>query len=105
MIPMPQWRYYGGLYLGVQLSLASSATDDASAPCHGAPSETLWIGPTHPPWDAWFAAHGPAGRDRRLAQLNDSLTILMAAEDRQGVALTLWSLVARDIKARRLVRP
>jgi LysR family glycine cleavage system transcriptional activator len=37
--------------------------------------------------------------------LNDSLSILMAAEQGQGIALSRWSLVARDIEAGRLVRP
>ena len=37
--------------------------------------------------------------------LNDSLSILMAAAHGEGIALSRWSLVARDIKAGRLMRP
>ena len=42
--------------------------------------------------------------ERRRAILNDSISILMAAEQGQGIALSRWSLVARDIAAGRLVR-
>jgi len=56
-------------------------------------------------WDAWFRVHGEAGRNRRRPMLNDSLSILMAAEQSQGVALARWSIVARDLEAGRLVRP
>jgi LysR family glycine cleavage system transcriptional activator len=56
-------------------------------------------------WDAWFRVIGESGRDSRWPLLNDSLSILMAAEQGQGIALTRWSLVARDIAAGRLVRP
>jgi len=56
-------------------------------------------------WDIWFRVLGESGRNRRWSLLNDSLSILMAAEQGQGIALSRWSLAARDIKARRLVRP
>jgi LysR family glycine cleavage system transcriptional activator len=56
-------------------------------------------------WDAWFRVLGEKGRESRWALLNDSLSILIAAEQDQGIALTRWSLVARDIAAGRLVRP
>jgi LysR family glycine cleavage system transcriptional activator len=56
-------------------------------------------------WDPWFREHGESGRDSRWTVLNDSLSILMAAEQGEGIALSRWSLVARDIEARRLVRP
>jgi LysR family glycine cleavage system transcriptional activator len=56
-------------------------------------------------WDAWFRVLGESGRESRWPLLNDSLSILMAAEQGQGIALTRWSLVARDIDAGRLVRP
>jgi len=56
-------------------------------------------------WDAWFRVLGERGRDSRWPLLNDSLSILMAAEQGQGIALSRWSLVARDIAAGRLVRP
>lgn len=56
-------------------------------------------------WDAWFRVLGESGRESRWPLLNDSLSILMAAEQGQGIALSRWSLVARDIEAGRLVRP
>jgi len=56
-------------------------------------------------WDAWFRVLGESGRDSHWPLLNDSLSILMAAEQGQGIALSRWSLVARDISAGRLVRP
>jgi len=56
-------------------------------------------------WDAWFKALGESSRNRRWPLLNDSLSILMAAEQGQGIALSRWSLVARDLDHGRLVRP
>ena len=56
-------------------------------------------------WDAWFRQFGETSRDSRWSLLNDSLSILMAAEQGEGVALSRWSLVARDIDAGRLMRP
>lgn len=56
-------------------------------------------------WGAWFKALGESSSKRRWPLLNDSLSILMAAEQGQGIALSRWSLVARDIEAGRLVRP
>jgi LysR family glycine cleavage system transcriptional activator len=56
-------------------------------------------------WDPWFRKHGESSRDSRWSLLNDSLSILMAAEQGEGIALSRWSLVSRDINAGRLVRP
>jgi LysR family glycine cleavage system transcriptional activator len=56
-------------------------------------------------WDPWFHKLGEAMRDTRWTILNDSLSILMAAEQGEAIALTRWTLVARDIEARRLIRP
>lgn len=56
-------------------------------------------------WDPWFREFGEASRDHRLALLNDSISILMAAEQGEAIALSRWSLVSREIKAGRLVRP
>lgn len=56
-------------------------------------------------WGNWFKSVGESGEDRRWPLLNDSLSILMAAEQGSGIALSRWSLVARDIEAGRLVRP
>jgi LysR family glycine cleavage system transcriptional activator len=56
-------------------------------------------------WDPWFRKFGESTRDSRWSLLNDSLSILMAAEQGEGIALTRWSLVSRDIRAGRLARP
>ena len=61
--------------------------------------------PTSDVWDAWFRKYGESSRDSRWSLLNDSLSILMAAEQGEGIALSRWSLVARDIDAGRLMRP
>jgi LysR family glycine cleavage system transcriptional activator len=55
--------------------------------------------------DAWFRVVGDSGRESHWPLLNDTLSILMAAEQGQGIALSRWSLAARDIEAGRLVRP
>ena len=56
-------------------------------------------------WDPWFREFGESIRDSRWSLLNDSISILMAAEQGEGIALTRWSLASREIEARRLVRP
>lgn len=56
-------------------------------------------------WDPWFRVMGRSTRAPRWSQLDDSISILMAAEQGEGIALSRWSLVARDIEAGRLVRP
>jgi LysR family glycine cleavage system transcriptional activator len=56
-------------------------------------------------WEPWFREVGPCERDSRWSKLNDSISILMAAEQGEGIALSRWSLVARDLEAGRLVRP
>ncbi len=56
-------------------------------------------------WEPWFRRVGKSTRDSRWSNLNDSISVLMAAEQGEGIALSRWSLVARDIKAGRLVRP
>lgn len=56
-------------------------------------------------WEPWFRLVGKSTRNSRWSNLNDSISVLMAAEQGEGIALSRWSLVARDIKAGRLVRP
>ena len=56
-------------------------------------------------WDPWFRDIGVNEEDQRLPRLNDALSTLLAAEQGQGIALSRWSLVARDIAGGRLVRP
>lgn len=54
-------------------------------------------------WDPWFTEFGGEPPEGRKAMLNDSISILMAAEQGEAIALSRWSLVARDIGAGRLV--
>lgn len=56
-------------------------------------------------WNPWFRKFGKSSRNSRWSLLNDSISILMAAEQGEGIALTRWSLASREIGARRLVRP
>lgn len=58
-----------------------------------------------PVLDSWFREVGDYGRLRHQRLLNDAPAILLAAELGEGIALSRWSLVARDISAGRLVRP
>ena len=55
-----------------------------------------------PVWEPWFQAFGGSPPERK-AILNDSISILMAAEQGEAIALSRWSLVARDIGAGRFV--
>ena len=55
-------------------------------------------------WDAWFRDADTNHEGQRLPTLNDALSILLAAEQGEGIALTRWSLVARDIDYQRLVQ-
>ncbi|MGH8262303.1 MAG: transcriptional regulator GcvA [Steroidobacterales bacterium] len=56
------------------------------------------------PWDFWM--HPANRRDWRESGsvFDDSLTVLAAAEQGQGYALTRWSLAAGDLATGRLVR-
>jgi LysR family glycine cleavage system transcriptional activator len=56
------------------------------------------------PWDFWL--HPSAKRDWKESGslFDDSLTVLAAAEQHQGYALTRWSLAAADLASGRLVR-
>ena len=56
-------------------------------------------------WDAWFRDIGVHSEGQRLPRFNDALSVLLAAEQGQGIALSRWSLVARDMKLGRLVSP
>lgn len=58
-----------------------------------------------PVLESWFREAGEHGRHRHQRLLNDATAILLAAELGEGIALSRWSLVARDIAAGRLVRP
>jgi LysR family transcriptional regulator, glycine cleavage system transcriptional activator len=58
------------------------------------------------PWVAWLRrVGGDTTRIERGPVLDDSASVLTAAEQGQGLALARWSLVAGDLAAGRLVRP
>ena len=57
-----------------------------------------------PVWEPWFREFGGSVPESRKAILNDSISILMAAEQGEAIALSRWSLVSRDLGAGRFVR-
>jgi LysR family glycine cleavage system transcriptional activator len=58
------------------------------------------------PWADWLRRlGGDSTRVDRGPAFDDSLSVLAAAEQGQGMALARWSLVAGDLAAGRLVRP
>ena len=58
------------------------------------------------PWVEWLRrVGGDTTRLERGPVLDDSASILTAAEQGHGLALARWSLVAGDLEAGRLVRP
>ncbi len=58
------------------------------------------------PWTDWLrSVGGDTTRLERGPTLDDSASLLAAAEQGHGLALARWSLVAGDLAAGRLVRP
>lgn len=58
------------------------------------------------PWVAWLrSVGGDTTRVERGPVLDDSASVLAAAEQGHGLALARWSLVAGDLASSRLVRP
>jgi LysR family transcriptional regulator, glycine cleavage system transcriptional activator len=58
------------------------------------------------PWMDWLRrVGGDTTRVERGPVLDDSVSVLAAAEQGHGIALARWSLVAGDLAAGRLVRP
>ena len=55
-------------------------------------------------WNQWIGALGGAEIQRNWPALDDSLSLMIMAEQGHGVALARWSLVARDLEMGRLVR-
>jgi LysR family glycine cleavage system transcriptional activator len=55
-------------------------------------------------WSLWRHPGAEADWRERGAAFDDSLTVLAAAEQGQGLALTRWTLVAQDLAAGRIVR-
>jgi LysR family glycine cleavage system transcriptional activator len=59
------------------------------------------------PWNLWTASnnkHEAKDWTESGSSFDDSLTVLAAAEQGQGYALTRWALAARDIELGRVVR-
>jgi len=55
-------------------------------------------------WSEWVNSLGAEEIERNWPALDDSLSVIIMAEQGNGVALARWSLVARDIETGRLVR-
>ena len=55
-------------------------------------------------WETWFKAVGGSGVHRRGPRFNDSVSIVVAAEQGLGIGLARWSLVAAELASGRLVR-
>jgi LysR family glycine cleavage system transcriptional activator len=55
-------------------------------------------------WSLWRHQEADGDWRERGAAFDDSLTVLAAAEQGQGLALTRWALAAHDLAAGRLVR-
>ena len=56
------------------------------------------------PWDFWVQPSAKRDWQESGSLFDDSLTVLAAAEQRQGYALARWSLAAADLESGRLVR-
>ncbi len=55
-------------------------------------------------WSQWRRPGAEADWKERGAAFDDSLTVLAAAEQGQGLALTRWSLAQQDLATGRIVR-
>lgn len=55
-------------------------------------------------WSEWVGSLGDEEIERNWPALDDSLSLIIMAEQGYGVALARWSLVARDLDTGRLVR-
>jgi len=56
-------------------------------------------------WETWFKSIGGKGAHRRGPRFNDSVSIVVAAEQGLGIGLARWSLAAAELASGRLVRP
>jgi LysR family transcriptional regulator, glycine cleavage system transcriptional activator len=56
-------------------------------------------------WTLWTRPIGEQDWKEHGTAYDDSLTVLAAAEQGQGLALTRWSLAAGDLESGRIVRP
>jgi len=54
-------------------------------------------------WSTWLKARGGSGIHRRGPRFNDSVSIVVAAEQGLGIGLARWSLAAAELASGRLV--
>ncbi len=54
-------------------------------------------------WETWFRALGGSIKHRRGPRFNDSVSIVVAAEQGLGIGLARWSLAAAELASGRLV--
>lgn len=55
-------------------------------------------------WNQWISPLGGEEIRRNWPALDDSLSLMIMAEQGHGIALARWSLVVRDLETKRLVR-
>lgn len=55
-------------------------------------------------WETWFGALGDGSGHKRGPRFNDSVSIIIAAEQGLGIGLARWSLVAAELASGRIVR-
>lgn len=55
-------------------------------------------------WETWYKNIGGTGGHRRGPRFNDSVSIVVAAEQGLGIGLARWSLAAAELASGRLVR-
>jgi len=55
-------------------------------------------------WSTWLSSLGGSGGHRRGPRFNDSVSIVVAAEEGLGVGLVRWSLAAAELASGRLVQ-
>jgi len=55
-------------------------------------------------WETWFKSIGGDSGHRRGPRFNDSVSIVVAAEQGLGIGLVRWSLAAEELASGRLVR-
>ena len=54
-------------------------------------------------WETWFSGLGGSAVHKRGPRFNDSVSIVVAAEQGMGIGLVRWSLAAAELAAGRLV--
>ena len=57
------------------------------------------------PWNDWFDVIGGNAQRKRGPVFNDSLSIVVAAQQSLGLGLARWSLIAAELESGQLLRP